>query len=200
MSENQTPAQKAGFIIGNKYECIDDSTYPYIRKSAIYEFVQDDCTYAPLFKYISGPKAKRSSSDGQMYIDLAYLVPVKQPHKHAELIKAWADGAVIEVQICGDWLHADPPAWDVNGEYRIKPEEPKYIEVNGVKVPEPYRVKPEHGTTYYVPSISCTRELVGNWRWTNHDLDCINFQNGQCFKTAEDAIAAGNAMLKPFKA
>ena len=45
-------------------------------------------------------------------------------HKHAETIKAWADGAEIEVKhpSNGSWWDAKPPAWDLNYEYRIKPE------------------------------------------------------------------------------
>lgn len=49
---------------------------------------------------------------------------LKTPHKHAELIKAWADGAEIEVRMGtdDDWLTLTPhPAWD-SVEYRIKPE------------------------------------------------------------------------------
>ena len=52
---------------------------------------------------------------------------MKTPHKHAKLIKAWADGAEIEFfdtrfeehrwKLCGA-----PPLWDENFEYRIKPE------------------------------------------------------------------------------
>lgn len=51
-----------------------------------------------------------------------------QPHKHAELIKAWADGAAIEVK-CGvdNWEDiGGSPAWLDFNEYRIKPEPPKY--------------------------------------------------------------------------
>lgn len=45
-----------------------------------------------------------------------------KPHKHAELIKAWADGAEIEVKskLCG-WTVIDNPTWGC-GEYRIKPQ------------------------------------------------------------------------------
>jgi len=48
-------------------------------------------------------------------------------HKHAELIKAWADGAQIQVCYCneGTWEDVDYPAWGVGNEYRIKPEEKK---------------------------------------------------------------------------
>jgi hypothetical protein len=45
------------------------------------------------------------------------------PHKHAELIKAWADGAVIE-QFCDGitcWMQCWNPLWKENSTYRIKP-------------------------------------------------------------------------------
>lgn len=44
-------------------------------------------------------------------------------HKHAKLIKAWADGAEIEVYqpAFGRWEKAEP-AWHTSFEYRIKPE------------------------------------------------------------------------------
>lgn len=49
---------------------------------------------------------------------------MKKPHKHAELIKAWADGADIEhfsvpAQI---WMYTAHPAWNEDNNYRIKPE------------------------------------------------------------------------------
>lgn len=45
------------------------------------------------------------------------------PHKHAELIKAWADGAKIEYKTRGDhWSIAPTPSWCPDLEYRIKPE------------------------------------------------------------------------------
>lgn len=49
-----------------------------------------------------------------------------KPHKHAELIKAWADGAQIQVytNTWNDDLH---PLWRPNLEYRIKPEEKKPV-------------------------------------------------------------------------
>lgn len=45
-------------------------------------------------------------------------------HKHAELIKAWADGATIEYfNPRGEvWLPASAPSWHDSLEYRIKPE------------------------------------------------------------------------------
>jgi hypothetical protein len=50
---------------------------------------------------------------------------VKVPHKHAEAIKAWADGAAIQYRnISGStWfdIGGDGPAWNLNWEYRVKP-------------------------------------------------------------------------------
>lgn len=49
---------------------------------------------------------------------------MKTPHKHAELIKAWADGAEIEVRELynTDWGVTGLPMWRDYFEYRIKPE------------------------------------------------------------------------------
>lgn len=43
------------------------------------------------------------------------------PHKHAELIKAWADGAEIEMKGIGGWVVNSNPLWWVDYQYRIKP-------------------------------------------------------------------------------
>ena len=48
------------------------------------------------------------------------------PHKHAELIKAWADGAEIEYNCRNKeqpkWIASKSPMWSVTAEYRIKPQ------------------------------------------------------------------------------
>lgn len=52
------------------------------------------------------------------------------PHVHAELIKAWADGAVIEVLTSnGHWMRPSTPIWAPSKVYRIEPETPKPIVV-----------------------------------------------------------------------
>jgi hypothetical protein len=46
-----------------------------------------------------------------------------KPHKHAELIKAWADGAEIQYKLNGVWYDGfHDMSWLDNYEYRIKPE------------------------------------------------------------------------------
>lgn len=48
-----------------------------------------------------------------------------KPHKHCDLIKAWADGAEIQAydQILSKWVDVGVLIWDENHEYRIKPRE-----------------------------------------------------------------------------
>lgn len=49
-------------------------------------------------------------------------------HKHADLIKAWADGAEIEFIDSDDsWCEIKTPTWDTQITYRIKPEEKKPV-------------------------------------------------------------------------
>jgi len=52
---------------------------------------------------------------------------MKTPHKYAELIKAWADGAEIQVYSdhCNEWVNyseGEYPSWGDEYKYRIKPE------------------------------------------------------------------------------
>ena len=48
---------------------------------------------------------------------------MNKPHKHAEIIKDWAEGAEIEARFPpnGVWVPATKPAWDEHTEYRVKP-------------------------------------------------------------------------------
>lgn len=46
-----------------------------------------------------------------------------KPHKHAEMIKAWADGATIEIFTAdGCWMEVPHPSWMRDMEYRVKRE------------------------------------------------------------------------------
>jgi len=66
---------------------------------------------------------------------------MKTPHKHAELIKQWANGAEIEWKYTyhvDGWRPAGHPNWDAEYvEYRIKPE-PKPDVVNLYFIENPY--------------------------------------------------------------
>lgn len=63
---------------------------------------------------------------------------MNKPHKHAELIKAWADGAEIQAQICGEWCDDYSPRWNLDGKYRLKPEpKPDVVKYMGFINQEP---------------------------------------------------------------
>ena len=47
-----------------------------------------------------------------------------KPHKHAEVIKAWADGAQLQLKCSnGVWEDTNGPNWIAGFEFRIKPAE-----------------------------------------------------------------------------
>lgn len=62
---------------------------------------------------------------------------MNKPHKHAALIKAWADGA--EIQVCKgiaeepEWIDISTPNWHIDMKYRIKPVQTD-LEIYGVEV------------------------------------------------------------------
>ena len=52
---------------------------------------------------------------------------MKKPHKHAAVIKAWADGAEVQSRVSGGrWTDRLYPEWSEAHEYRVKPESLKY--------------------------------------------------------------------------
>jgi hypothetical protein len=49
-------------------------------------------------------------------------------HKHAAVIKAWADGEPIQYcTVMGEWVNCPEPAWADDYEYRVKPAEPEKV-------------------------------------------------------------------------
>ena len=47
-----------------------------------------------------------------------------KPHRHSEVIKAWADGLTVQVQLKdGSWQNDGNPVWSTGFEYRVKPKE-----------------------------------------------------------------------------
>lgn len=50
---------------------------------------------------------------------------MNKPHKHAEVIKQWADGSEVELQqYTGEWTRCLAPLWYKFNNYRIKPPTP----------------------------------------------------------------------------
>lgn len=52
-----------------------------------------------------------------------------KPHKHAEIIKQWADGAQIEFfeNVNNMWLSQQSPLWSEHLNYRVKPVPPEPV-------------------------------------------------------------------------
>lgn len=45
-----------------------------------------------------------------------------KPQKHAYFIKMWADGHIIQEKRYDSWCIVKNPSWDLDNEYRVKPE------------------------------------------------------------------------------
>ncbi len=90
---------------------------------------------------------------------------MKNRHKHADLIHAWADGAKIEYfdKNINKWIYPDTPTWNNGYLYRIKPE-PRLIKYrnyltknNEIKVMDFVQYAEEHDILFF-------KEWVGDWQ------------------------------------
>lgn len=83
-----------------------------------------------------------------------------KPHKHAELIKLWADGATIQFKASpyDKWVTlTDTPEWKTDMEYRVKPSV-------GLK-PRDNQIRIELGfkTTHADERMLYCEDALGNW-------------------------------------
>lgn len=106
--------------MSKRIRCIDQSGNAYITKGVVYE-VEKESEHFYTIK--SGGTEAYYEYDKRLFKVVSnYPNP---PHKHAELIKAWADGAEIEYRGLGigSWHDTEnkPPIWSVDNEYRVKP-------------------------------------------------------------------------------
>lgn len=93
----------------------------------------------------------------------------RKPHVHAELIKAWADGAVIQF-FCGvkkEWVDIIYPApvWNTSSLYRIKPEQTD-LEKYGVEVGDVWKITPQSG---YCFTVRRWMKAVSSWSFEDTD-------------------------------
>ena len=109
-------------------------------------------------------------------------------HPHAELIKAWADGAEIQHfdTSAMQWKDCKEPNWFIQSQYRVKPE-----------ADEPW--KPELGDEYYAISISFGEIKFSRNRWNNDSTDNILYSKGNCFKTKKEAKQAAERVEAAMK-
>ena len=100
---------------------------------------------------------------------------MNKPHKHADVIKAWADGAEVQwrsVPRCS-WedLNYTMPAWNSLYEYRVKPsvEIPEgFIPCHGGNCP----VDPRCWVEIILRRGATNRDLAENFDWIHQGFEC----------------------------
>jgi len=78
------------------------------------------------------------------------------PHKHAEVIKAWADGKQIEFLApnSGNWVTVGwNPSWDEGCAYRVKPETIRYRVALAASGPITVRTENYAATLVHAPGF-----------------------------------------------
>lgn len=112
----------------------------------------------------------------------------RTPHVHADVIKAWADGAAVELWDGGWYELQTQPIWNPDRKYRIKPE-PKPLtdlEKYGVEVGDVWRVE---GRSQTVHAVQYNRVFAGNhavtllgvdakWGAYNSNFNTLLFRRG----------------------
>lgn len=108
---------------------------------------------------------------------------MNKPHKHAAVIKAWADGAIIQIyrDSWDDWEIVSEPKWSEHRKYRVKPEP---LIVNGVECAIPA----SDDNHPWVVSVSVKRE---------HQSTGSTYL--LYFDESVDALGMYHALIKPFR-
>ena len=112
----------------------------------------------------------------------------------APVIAAAAEGKVVQYSgASGTWYDCQGTFYYPNM-YRVKPDEPKTIKVNGFDVPEPMREAPLRRVKFYIPAMT-VRDLYVINSWVGSEYDRRALKLGVAHSTAEAAIAHAKAML-----
>jgi len=129
---------------------------------------------------------------------------MKKPHKHKELINAWADGAEIEVRAYGfePWADVPNPTWNTGAVYRIKPEQEPF----GYFKSEPFGwtdcAKADEGAIalYERPAPEQEREacmeLAGEFARKWWSIHCASNKHMETTRKAHDDFCALQAMIR----
>lgn len=85
-------------------------------------------------------------------------------HPHAEIIKAWADGADIQLRdVNGDWLDTAKPWWVELTEYRIKPVKRKRYGRLYVNDKDGWSGSMWTDNLTFVPELDQNSRWIGPW-------------------------------------
>jgi hypothetical protein len=115
------------------------------------------------------------------------------PHKHAELIKAWADGSPIQYRAVpnhGDWKDApEHLIWDWSAEYRIKPKE-EYVKYRDA-FPKDYDLP-----TYFTSKHAVSMTLRDYFAAKAMQGMMVDTEIPNCTHIAKESYRMADAMLK----
>ena len=116
-----------------------------------------------------------------------------KPHKHKDLIIAWANGETIqcwnnELQA---WRDLCQPSFNSDVKFRVKP---KTISINGIEVPAPVTDKLELHQSYFTPSLM-DFSFYNPSVWSNSELDNDNLRRGIVHLSEKAAIQHSKALL-----
>lgn len=126
----------------------------------------------------------------------------KEAHKYADALRWLADGEQVQARMKNAQFADFPrdfsiassesvllgePGW----QFRIKP---RTVMCNGVEVPAPESVAPEHGGRYCIP-VPHASEKFSCFNWNDDRVDNGYLSEGIVYLREEDAIARAKAML-----
>jgi len=139
-------------------------------------------------------------------------VPSPTPHKHADLLKQWADDYSLRF-FWWDWAHrawceASPEAVVRNSDLpalrlaHTRPTEPlkRYCTIGSFSYPEPERVAPARGTRCYYPALSNGTDSWDGFEWHGSDFCVRMLESGLVHLESQDAKTHATAILMATKA
>lgn len=114
------------FKVGDAVRCINNVCVesPIVLGGV---YIVSDVSKMSMYGEIALEGEKYSYNESRF--ELVNKESMKKPHKHAAIIKAWADGATIQsCNIACEWFDTPEPMWCESIKYRVKPEpRPDYV-------------------------------------------------------------------------
>lgn len=167
-----TPFEKAGYTKDSKFKTL--VTRGNTLAGVIVQLQEDDGSHCPLFEAVDvgerlcfwlptegdkrGVEEELEIIVEQEVSNASYPNP---PHKHAEIIKQWADGAEIEYYDpnTGYWYSSSAPLWSNHREYRVKPQKSdKDIQIE--KLEADFQVAKIEMAKFYNSYMQCFNKTV----------------------------------------
>lgn len=122
-------------------------------------------------------------------------------HKDAAILRALADGRVIQYRHTGIWYDYDSEdalvrlsRHELSDMVRVKPDT---IQIGELEVARPMQVEPAIGTPFFYPHLGYA-SFSGRDVWTSNDADNRYLHHGLCFASDAEAQSAARAIFALF--